>query len=220
MMNEQLISPLVPVLMPTDTGDKAIQLMMDNNLAELPLVNDDKYLAIVREDDILEWDEQDAPLSKADFLDYKPMVTANSHPYDAIKLAHHQNLSVIPVVNEDEKYLGCITSDSLLNYIAETSGIEIPGAILVLEMESRQYSLYDIARIFENEDVIIISSHLRSNKQTNKLEVTIKTNRTDVSAVVAALEHNKYKILESYGQQNNTEDIIDRYKLLMNYLNM
>jgi len=220
MVNEQLISPVVPALMLTDTGSKALQLMMDNSLTALPLVNDDQYLAIVREDDLLEWDNQEAPLSKADFLDFKPMVAAQGHPYEAIKLVHRQNLSVVPVVSSDDKYVGAITVDNLLNYIAEASGIEIPGAILVLEIEPRNYSMYSIAKIFENEDAILISSNMHSNKQTNKLEVTIKTNRTDVSSIVASLEHNRYKVIEIFGEQHNTEDIVDRYKLLMNYLNM
>jgi acetoin utilization protein AcuB len=194
--------------------------MVDNHFQELPLVNEDSYMAIVREDDIFEWEDQDAALSKADFLDYKPFVTAGSHPYEAIKLAHRQNLSVIPVVDSDSKYIGAVTADNLLNYIAETSGIEIPGAILVIEIEPRDYSMYNIARIFENEDAIIISSNLFSNKQTSKLEITIKTNRTDISGITATLEHNKYKVLEVYGEQQNAEDIIDRYKLLMNYLNI
>lgn len=220
MTIEQILAPSVPTLLPTDTGAHALSLMMDNNLTQLPLVDDENYLALVSEDDILESDDHDAPLNKGDFLDYKPAVPADGHPNDAIRIAHQQNLSVIPVVDKDNKYIGAVTTDSLLDYVAESSGMEIPGAIIVIEVEPRNYTLYGIARTFENEDAIIISTQLYTNRQTNKLEVTVKCNRTDVSGIVSTLELNNYKILEVFGSSSNPEDTIDRYNLLMNYLNM
>lgn len=220
MTIEQIVSPTVPVLSPTDTGSKALSIMTDNNVSELPLVDDDNYVALISEDDILESEDQDAPLSQGHFLDYKPAIQAGSHPYDAIKLSHQQNLAVIPVVDADNRYLGAVTTESLLNYVAETSGYEIPGAVIVVEVEPREYNLCGIARVFENEDAIIISTQLYSNRQTNKVEVTIKCNRTEVSGIIASLEHNNYKIIEVFGNSSNPEDVIDRYNLLMNYLNM
>jgi predicted transcriptional regulator len=204
----------------TDTGTHALQLMMDNDLTELPLVSDNNYIALISEDDILEWEDEDALFSEADYLNYRPAVAASSHPYEALKLAHRQNLNVIPVVDDSDKYIGCVTNDTLLSYIAENSGLDIPGAIIVIEIEPRNYSLYEIARIFENQEAIIINTQLFTNVQTNKLEITIKCNRTEVSGILSSLEHNKYKVIEVYGNSSNPEDIIDRYKLLMSYLNM
>jgi hypothetical protein len=51
-------------------------------------------------------------------------------------------------------------------------------------------------------------------------EVTLKLNKPELDAVVASLERHKYNVREVYGQQANEENIIDRYKLLMNYINM
>jgi predicted transcriptional regulator len=220
MIIEQLISPVVPTLLPTDTGTKALVLMEENNLTQLPLVLENKYMALIQENDVLDLDNTDAQLSAADLLDYKPAVFASGHPFEALRVAHQQNLSIVPVINNENTYLGSITRDDLLKYIAENSGLDSPGGILVLEIEPRNYSLNEIARICESEDVIIISTQLFTNRVSGKIEVTIKTNRNDLSAVVQSFERHEYVVKEVFGEQSGNEDMMDRYKLLMNYINM
>jgi len=220
MVIEQLISPVVPTLLPTDTGSRALFLMEENNLTQLPLVVDAKYLALVQENDVLDWDTPESPLSKANFLNYRPAVFASGHPYEAMRVAHQQNLSVLPVVDNENTYIGAITRDDLLKYITENSGVDNPGGIIVIELDPRDYSLSEIARLCESEDVIIISTQLATNKATGKLEVTLKTNRTDLSGLASALERHKYTVQQVYGEQAHYEDMLDRYNLLMNYINM
>jgi CBS domain-containing protein len=208
MISEQLISPIVPTLIPSDTGDKALLLMDENNLEQLPVVADEKYMGLVQENDLLDMADPDAKLDAAEFS-YRPAVLASGHPYDALRLAHQQNLSIVPVVDND-----------LLKYITEKSGLDNPGGIIVLEIDPRNYSLTEIARICESEEVLLISTQIFSNRATGKLEITLKTNRTNLGGIVAALERYNYKVLEVFGDSSQDEGMIDRYNLLMNYLNM
>lgn len=220
MLIEQLISPIVPTLMPTDTGNRALYLMEENHLTQLPLVLDQKYIGLVMENDMLDWQTPESPLSAYDFQMYKPAVFANGHPYDALRIAHQQNLSIIPVVDRSDTYMGAITRDSLLKYITENSGLDNPGGIIVLEIEPRSYSLTEIARICESEDVVLIATQLHTNSETGMLEVTLKTNRTEFGAVISSFERHGYNIKEIFGEQGSAEDMVSRYKLLMNYINM
>ncbi|RYE25345.1 MAG: CBS domain-containing protein [Sphingobacteriales bacterium] len=219
MVIEQLISP-VPTLLPSDTGNKALHLMEESNLTQLPLVLEEKYIGLVQENDVLDLEKPESPLSAADFLQYRPAVFANGHPYDALRMAHSQNLSVVPVVDNENKYVGSITRDDLLKYITENSGLDNPGGIIVLEIDPRNYSLYEIARICESEDTIIISSQLYNNAATGKVEITLKTNRSHMEGVSAAYERHNYKVKEVYGEQSDDDDTMDRYQQLMNYINM
>ncbi len=220
MVIEQLISPVVPILLPTDTGSRALFLMEENNLTQIPLIADDKYLALVQENDLLDWDTPASPLGKATFLTYRPAVFASGHPFEAMRVAHQHNLSVLPVVDNENTYIGAITRNDLLRYITENSGVDNPGGIIVVEVDARDYSLSEIARLCESEDVIIISTQLATNKLSNKIEVTLKTNRTDLQGLVSAFERHKYIVKQVYGEQSHYEDMLDRYNLLMNYINM
>jgi acetoin utilization protein AcuB len=220
MIAEQLISPSVPVLLATDSGDKALGIMDDNRLDQLPLVDhEESYLGLVLEKDLMDWSSPGQPLESAEFINYKPAIAAISHPYEALRLSHQMQLHVIPVVDNENKYLGSITSTTLLKYVAENNGIEMPGGILVIEVAPRDYTLYEIARICENEDVQIISTQMNT-RVNGMLEITIKTNRTDLEGVVSSLERHKYKVLEVYGMINHLETMMERYHLLMNYINI
>lgn len=220
MIIEQLISPIVPVVMPSDTGTRALNLMEEANITQIPLIADDKYLALVQESDLLDWDAMDAPLSAADFLNYKPAVVASGHPYEALRVAHMQNLSVLPVVDLDNTYIGSITREELLKYVTENSGLDNPGGIIVLEIKAHDYSLAQIARICEAEETTIISTQLITNPVTGMLELTLKTNRTEIGGLASSFERYDYKVKELYGGQSANDDTAERYKLLMNYINM
>lgn len=215
----RLIAPEVPTLKPTDTGDQALVIMEENNYTQLPVVNDDNYIGLAKEHELLDWDSTDNQLDTSPYLAYKPAILINSHPYDALTLANKLNLAVLPVVDSENKYLGAVTRDSLLKYLTETSGIDNPGGIIVLEMEPRNYSLYLIARICENEDVLIINAQMFTTPM-GTMEVTLKTNRTNLDAVVSSFERHEYTVKAVYGDVRHAEDLMSKYELLMNYLNM
>ena len=218
MNTEQLISP-VPALHPDDSGNKALALMEENNLTQLPVVNEDNYLALVQESDLLDWHTPDSALSQAGFLHFRPAILGSGHPFEAMRLAHDMDLSVVPVLDHEQKYMGAITKDGLLKYITENSGIETPGGILVLEIAPRDYTLVEIARICENEDVMIVNTMVHANAAGN-LEVTLKLNRSSIDAVVSSFERHGYHVKEEYGEINTDEDVTGKYNLLMNYINM
>ncbi len=219
MIIEQLISPSVPQLSMQDTGSKALSLMEENNITQLPLVADGKYVALVMEDDVIDWETPESPLSAGDFLDYKPAVFAQGHPFEALRVAHRQHLSILPVVDGENNYLGAITQNDLLNYITENSGLDNPGGIIVIELAPRDYSLSEIARICENEEVSVISLQLH-NGANGKIEITLKTNRSNLSGLANSFERHNIAVREVYGEKQNDDDMMDRYGLLMNYLNM
>ncbi len=220
MLIEKLISSIVPVLSLHDTGNQALQLMEENNLDALPLIADEKYMALVRESDLLDWANPGSPLLLADFLTYRPAILAKAHPYEAMRLAYTQNLSLIPVVDNENNYVGTIKREALMGFVVEIGGLQQAGAIIVLEIAPRNYTLYEIARICENEDVSITNTQLRTLPETGMLELTIKTNQGDLQGVVAAMERHNYKVKEVYGEYSKDENMQDRFNLLMTYINM
>lgn len=209
----------MPTLVSGDTGNRALELMDENNFTQLPVVDEDNYIALVLESDLLDWQKPGDTLSSTNFLNYKPAIIASAHPFEALRLVHQMKLAVLPVVDNEHKYIGSVTRDALLDYIAENSGIDIPGGIIVLEVAPRNYALYEIARICENEDVVIMNTQVHPN-ELGMLEITLKLNRTVLDPVVSSLERHNYHVREVYGEETKNEDITGKYNLLMNYINM
>lgn len=220
MISENLLSPMVPTLQPTDSGSSALRLMEETNLAQLPIVVDNKYHALVKESDLLDWDTPEKLLTDSGLLDYRPAVFFGGHPLEALRIVHQNHLEVLPVIGEESQYLGAITRDTLFRYVGDNSGLEAPGGILVLELEPRNYALTQIARICENEDVLITSMQLSGANADGKMQLTLKTNKTRLDAVVSSFERYGYEVKEVYGAASEHEEVMDRYAMLMNYINM
>jgi len=220
MLLTPLISPYIPSVTPSDTEEDVLSVLSRNNLEHVAMVDNDHYIALIQEKDLLDRDKPDEQLKDGHFENFKPAVMIGAHPYDALRIMHLHNLDVVPVVHENFEYAGCITKDSLFKYLVENAGIDIQGGIVVLEVNAHDYSLSEIARICESEQVVVISSQLKTNVESGKLEITIKTNRTDLSGLIQSFERHDYTILATFGDKELENDIIDRYKLLMNYINM
>lgn len=219
MIIEELISPIVPTLLPSDTGNHALNVMEEAHLTQLPMVKENEYIGLVKESDVLDLHLPGEALD-GNFSAYRPAVRAGGHPFEAMRIAHQYNLNIVPVVDGADKYLGAITRDDLLKYITENSGMDNPGGIIVLQMEPRNYSLTEIARICESEDVLVMSAQISNNTVTGLLEVTLKTNRTNLEPVISSFERHDYEIKEVFGAQAGQEEMMSRYNLLMNYINM
>ena len=220
MSVQNIIAYDVPTILPEDTGETALRLMEENGLSEIPVVVNDQYMALVREDDMLEWATPDNAVSNSHFMRYSPAVKVDAHAYDVLRLAHDQKLSVIPIVDKENKYIGSATHETVLYYLAEKSGVDNPGGIIVLEIPFNDYSLYEIARVAESEEVTIISTQLYTHPSGTKHELTLKTNRANLDALAATYERFGYKVLQVYGEHSNKDDMMDRYNLLMAYINM
>lgn len=221
MSVNNIIAYEVPVLSPSDTVEKALQLMEDNNLHQLPVVGNEQYMALVKEDELLECADSSQNIGACtDYLRFSPAVFAGVHAYDVLRVAYNHNLGIVPVVDAQNKYLGAVTRDTLMTYLVEHSGLDNPGGVLILEMDTKDYSLVEIARICESEDTVILNAQLFTNRTTNKLELTLKVNRANVEALASTYERFGYVVKEQYGESSNKDDMMDRYNLLMAYLNI
>lgn len=220
MLLNQLIAPDVPIVAPTDQIEYVNSLFFATKLQQIPVVENGHYLGLI---DIkeLQSHEGDPEEMNAHFYEhFRPAISINAHPFEALRLIYMHDLSILPVVLEGQEYAGALTREGLTRYLIENVSIDVNGGIIVLEMDPRNYSLSQIARICESEQVLILGTHVKTNVLTEKLEVTIKTNSTDLAAVVQSLERFDYTVLDTYGDQKLETDIADRYKLLMNYIYM
>ncbi|GDX52747.1 hypothetical protein LBMAG27_17940 [Bacteroidota bacterium] len=220
MRAADLITHSVPVLKKTDTGSFALQTMADHHLSQLPIVQSEKLLGLVREEDILNHHNNDAKLQEMKLKLLKPFIHDYEHIFEVLKVSSELKLKVIPVVDKDENYLGAITLEDLMNYFARDTDILEPGAIVVLEIAVGDYSLADIARIIEQESAKILCVFAGTDKEKTKIELTLKLNVSDIQGIIQSLQRHSYVVKDSYQEPEYFEDMKDRYDSLMDYLDV
>ena len=125
------------------------------------------------------------------------------------------------MVNDRNHYLGVITLPTLAGYFARITSVDNPGGVIVLEVNEKDYSLSEIARIVESNDAKVLSLYLHSIPDSTKLAITLKLNRIDLGPVLQTFTRYNYIVMASFSDQDlYSEGLKDRFDSLMNYLNI
>ena len=150
----------------------------------------------------------------------RPYVNAGDHIYQVLSKVAEFKLSLIPILDNDENYLGCTTVHHLMTLIANTGSIKENGGILVLEMARSDYSMSEIAQIVESNDARILSSYIMTSPDSTNIELTLKLNKIELDRIIRTFERYDYIIKASFQKSNENDDMQFRYDSLMNYLNL
>lgn len=221
MLAKDLISDVVPALRTSDTGLKALSYMDIFRISHLPIINNTEFLGLISDRDIYDLNMAEEPIGNHTLSLTRPFVVYNQHIYEVIELASRLELTAIPVLDEKNNYLGVINQHDLLKYFSELTSVKQPGAIIVLELNTNDYSLSQISQIIEGNDVKILSLYVSSPIDSTKLEVTIKVNKNDLSSVTQTFNRYNYTIKASYMDTDTLSSMLDdRYEMFMRYLSV
>ena len=216
MLTRNIISHSLPYLHKQDKVYQALQLMSDYHVAHLPVVEEEKFLGIVSEEQLLHSDEENH-LEELSFTDSDTSVQANEHFLKAIQVAVQNNLSIVPVV-EDKQMLGIVTYNDLLRNASDFMSLNLPGALIVLEMESANYSFTEINRIVESNDAQITQLNTYIEPETKSMQVTIRVNKMEISSLIATFQRYEYNIKYYFGEELYENELRSNYDNLMHYL--
>lgn len=221
MLAKELISDVVPALKTSDSGLDALNWMEVFRVSHLPIVNNAVFLGLISDVDIYDMNKADEPLGNHTLSYDKPYVYEHQHIYDVIEIASRLKLTVVPVLNKNEEYLGLITQSELLEKFADLIAAHTPGGIVELELLPHDYSLSEIARIVEDADAKILSLYVSQPHGDNQFTVSIKLNTTELSSVLNAFDRYEYSIKTTYAGNDTYDDTVKKnYDSLMRYLTM
>lgn len=220
MTAKTIIAHDIPPLNLLQTGKDAFHMLSDYHVKHLPVVSEGAYLGLLSEEDLFTHKLYE-PIGEYD-LDHlrRHAVREDEHIFEVIRLMGDHRLTIIPVTDNEGRYLGLITQNDLLRYFSSTSALSESGAILVLEMSRRDYSLANICRLIEEDDVKVLSAFVTSTPDPDSLQVTLKLNRHDLARSIATLERHEYEVKQSFGEIEHSDQLRERYESLLNYLNI
>lgn len=220
MIVKQMITDGVMPLKTSDTARTALSWMEDLRVMHVPIVNESIFLGLLSEFDLYDSNDLDAPIGSLELSLNVPYVFDYQHIFDALRVMHTHKLSLVPVLDEHQNYLGCITLQSLLQHFAASFSVAEPGGVIVLEVSARDFVLSEIARIVESNDAKILSFFTQSEPNSMRLQLSIKVNRIDIEPILQTFNRFQYDIIASFSEQNDHDDLRERYDSLMNYLNI
>lgn len=218
MLTGELQSQNIPYLHLTDKVYQALQLMNDNQIAHLPVVDGEKYIGIVSEDDLLQADNDNTELSDLQQSFGNTSVKTTEHFLKAIQVAADNGLSVVPVVDSENDITGAVAYNELLKHASGFMSLHEPGGLIVLEIESNQYSFNEISKLVETNDAQITQLNTSNDPETGIMQVTIRINKSEVSDIVATFQRYEYNVKYYFGEELYVNELRSNYDNLMNYL--
>jgi CBS domain-containing protein len=218
MLTRELQSQTLPYLHLYDKVYQALQLMNDNQVTHLPIVEGEKYIGLVSEEDLLQAENDNADLTTLQQSFANTSVKEDEHFLKAVQLAAENGLSVVPVITDENDLVGTLVYSDLLKYASEFMSLNEPGGLIVLEIESNQYSFNEISKLVETNDAQITQLNTSNDAETGMMQVTIRINKPEVSDIVATLQRYDYKVKYFFGEEQYANELRSNYDNLMNYL--
>ena len=218
MLTGELRSQTLPYLHLYDKVYQALQLMNDNQVTHLPIVEGDKFVGIISEDDLLMAENENAELVDMQQSFAATAVKDTEHFLKAIQMAAQNGLSVVPIVDSSNEMVGVVAYNDLLKHASEFMSLNEPGGLIVLEIESNQYSFNEISKLVETNDAQITQLNTTNDPVSGIMQVTIRVNKPEVSDIVATFQRYEYVVKYYFGEEIYANEIKNNYDNLMNYL--
>jgi predicted transcriptional regulator len=216
MIISQFIQTQYPVVRLTDSAQQVIDWMDEVSVNQLPVAEEGVYIGLV-DKELLEDVSPVATMS--DLRQALSMFFCRENDFITIALqqmAAH-SLTLLPVV-QDGNLSGVVTATEMLKVLSVWLGAAEKQGIIVIESTPDRFSLGEINRLIETNDLVI--HHLNTRYDAGQLIATIRVNRPDIQAAVSALQRYGYTVLYQWGSGDENQELQDNYQHLLSYLNL
>jgi hypothetical protein len=179
---------------------------------------DRQLLGYVAADILYEVDEQILAAEFMQPVEEKLILREETHFFDILRKAELADNYIFPVITLEEEILGYCTPDSLIKAFSRDNELLHKGGIIVLEIDLYNYSLSEIARIVESNDAVILNVSVKRIPLANKLQITLKINKTDLKNIQATFERFEYTTVHTIHQSEYDIQLQERVDNLLKYL--
>ncbi len=199
-----------------DTVEHALGQLLEHRVRHLPVIDEANLLAgILAEDRLLRASDPDAPIGT--MLDVEPVsIHPDEHIFDAARMIVAHDLSTLPVTRRGRRFAGLVRRYDIFDQFARMLATQEPGAILALEVDPRDYALARLIHLIEQNDAKVRAVASQPDDGDDATRVTLKLNVTDTARLRHVLEHNGYRIVASFGEEEG--EFMERIEEFMRYL--
>lgn len=166
----------------------AIDLMERNNFHRLPVVKNDQYVGLVTDEEIAE----NSPSSVTSLSIYEMnyifdkmtvgeimtrqgvTTSADTLLEEAATIMKNQNVTVLPVLDEEKHVIGIVTYKDIFKALIDLSGYNQAGSRFLIHIDKDRVGiLADISQTLADADIGV--SHIMVNRIDREIEITIQT---------------------------------------------
>ena len=220
MTAKDLVSNSIIPLKTSDTARNALNSMEELKVSHLPIVNNEEFLGLISQSDIDNVNLPDEPMGNHNLSLPRPFIYHDQNIFEIIRVFSSFKLSLLPVLDRKNNYLGVITLSNLVQNFSKLASTDNPGGVIILELNNNDYSLTEIAQIIESNDAKVLGLYVTAFPDSTKVEISIKLNKIDIRPILQTLYRYNYRVTASFSEEEDNDVLKERFDSLMNFLNI
>ncbi len=184
----------------------------------LPVESEGIYLGCISENDVRCFDD-DKTLDEYRYALEGFYVRENNYWLDSLESFAQNNCNILPVLDEDSKYLGYFELSEIITLFNETPFLNEAGNILVVEKAFKDYFFSEISQIVESNNAHLLGAFV-SKVEEEMAQITLKISPSGMNEIIQAFRRYGYIIISDHQEDTFNKNLKDRSKYLDKYLNI
>lgn len=221
LAKEILNNEFVP-LHPTSPVSAALAKMDAWQTSSVPIVEPitNRLVGHILFDDIADRADESGPISALDIK--SPIYTLeNQHIFEVARQMLQHEVRILSVIDHSEKYVGIIEKKNVLEALTNMLNVTVDGSVITVRMAKSDFTLSELVHLIETEESRILGLTVEPSKEMDTfLEVSIKVNTQETSAITSSLRRHGYLVTTSNRSDLVQIDLSTRADELMRYLDV
>lgn len=201
-----------------ETIASAQDFFTDLSYSHFPVLEDGVYIGCIASDDIETFD------GDKKVIDYKYALEpffarSNMIWLDVLEVFAKNHTNLIPVLDENNTYLGFYEIGDIIKFFHETPFLKEPGGVIIVKKGLLDYSMSQITQIVESNNGKILGAFV-SDGNTDSVEITIKISLGAMNEIIQTFRRYNYEIISEHQEDTYINNLKERSDYLDKYLNI
>ena len=217
MITDIIKNNIMPITS-SEIGINVLALMGEYNLTELPVINgENEFIGIINEKNIKLMDDKKDAIDSIQNDIKNISINMDAHLFETMHKFSNTHISFLPVLNEQNKYIGYVTLNQLMQKLDCLQDLQTNNFIAIISSKPKDYSLSHMSRLIEENNGKIIL--LWSEIEQTQIKIHLLIDCPNSQQVMQALERHGYLIITKLINNASTDDLDDRFQSFLKYLN-
>lgn len=217
-LNDFILKDLKPLKL-EDSVEKAMQLFDNTDYSHFAVVQNNNYEGTL----VYEYLEQN-PNFSTKINDLRGLlhpiyVTDSMNWFEVLQMFTTYNSNVLPVVDQQKKYLGYFELNDFLHMFKCTPFLHENGLILTLSKGVNDFSFSEIAQIVESNNATLFGAFV-SKVDQEMAEIVLKISLHDISNTIQTFRRYGYQIINEIKEDKYLDYLQERSDYLEKFLNI
>ena len=138
---------------------------------------------------------------------------------DVLEVFSRNNTSVIPVLDNENNYVGYYEITEVIQNFYETPFVKEYGGVIIVEKSILNFTMSQVVQIIESNEGRILGLYI-SNTTPDKVQVTIKIVLGGMNEILQSFRRYEYDIISEYKEDFFLNNLKDRSGYLDKYLSI